>query len=122
MSSTEEIDGSVYQIEEKENVSSTTTDIVIGVLGNVASGKSTLVESLTRIKTARHNRELEKNCTNKLGYADANIYRCNKQDHPRPSCFRSAPSSHPDEFPCDRIGCGGLYKVQIFERKILINI
>ncbi len=39
------------------------------------------------------------------------IYKCENEQCPRPSCYRSAGSSKDDEFMCDRQGCGGKYKL-----------
>jgi translation initiation factor 2 subunit 3 len=40
------------------------------------------------------------------------IYKCDNEQCPRPSCYRSAGSSKDDEFPCDRPNCGGKFKLQ----------
>ncbi len=48
--------------------------ITIITLGHVAHGKSTLVRSITGVKTQKHKAELERNITIKLGYANAKIW------------------------------------------------
>lgn len=39
------------------------------------------------------------------------IYKCTNEECPRPSCYRSAGSNKDDEFPCDRPGCNGKFKL-----------
>lgn len=48
----------------------------IGTLGHVDNGKSTLVQALTGIWTARHSEELRRGITIRIGYADAAFYKC----------------------------------------------
>jgi len=48
----------------------------IGTLGHVDNGKSTLVQALTGVWTARHSEELRRGITIKIGYADAFVYKC----------------------------------------------
>lgn len=86
--------------------------INIGTIGHVAHGKSTVVKAISGVQTVRFKNELERNITIKLGYANAKIYRCDNPECPRPGCFRSYGSSHPDRFPCDRSGCKGMFTVQ----------
>ncbi|VDM80056.1 unnamed protein product, partial [Strongylus vulgaris] len=83
--------------------------INIGTIGHVAHGKSTLVKAISGVHTVKFKNELERNITIKLGYANAKIYRCSNIDCPRPGCYRSAGSSTPDRFPCERPGCGGQF-------------
>ena len=54
-------------------------EINIGTLGHVDNGKSTIVQSLTGVWTARHSEELRRGITIRVGYADASFYEC-------PSC------------------------------------
>lgn len=49
--------------------------INVGTIGHVAHGKSTVVRSLTDVKTQKHKSEKERNITIKLGYANAKVYR-----------------------------------------------
>ncbi|KAE9419254.1 hypothetical protein Angca_004830, partial [Angiostrongylus cantonensis] len=92
-----------------EEVISRQATINIGTIGHVAHGKSTLVKAISGVHTVKFKNELERNITIKLGYANAKIYRCSNIDCPRPGCYRSAGSSTPDRFPCERPGCGGQF-------------
>jgi len=51
-------------------------EVNIGTLGHVDNGKSTLVQALTDIWTARHSEELRRGITIRIGYADAYFYKC----------------------------------------------
>lgn len=53
-------------------------EVNIGTLGHVDNGKSTLVQALTGVWTARHSEELRRGITIKIGYADVFIYKCPK--------------------------------------------
>lgn len=75
--------------------------INIGTIGHVAHGKSTLVKAISGVQTVRFKNELERNITIKLGYANAKIYKCDDPAVPRPQCYTSRGSAHPDEFPCE---------------------
>ncbi len=57
----------------------------IGTTGHVDHGKTTLVQALTGIWTARHSEELKRGLTLKLGYADASFRKCPKC--PPPKCY-----------------------------------
>jgi translation initiation factor 2 subunit 3 len=46
----------------------------VGFIGSVSHGKSTTVERLTGTKTQKHSKELERNITINLGYANIKIY------------------------------------------------
>lgn len=50
----------------------------IGTIGHVAHGKSTVVASLTGVRTQKHQEEMEKNLTIHLGYANAKLFQCQK--------------------------------------------
>lgn len=65
--------------------------INIGMIGNVANGKSTVTRQLTGKVTQQHSSEKINNITIKLGYANAKIWKCDKC--PEPQCYRSSPSS-----------------------------
>lgn len=90
-----------------EEVISRQATINIGTIGHVAHGKSTLVKAISGVHTVKFKNELERNITIKLGYANAKIYRCSNPKCPRPGCYRSAGSSTPDRFKCERSGCDG---------------
>lgn len=60
----------------------------IGTLGHVDNGKSTLVQAITGIWTARHSEELKRGITIRIGYADAAFYKC--PVCPPPSCYTTS--------------------------------
>jgi translation initiation factor 2 subunit 3 len=70
-------------------------EINIGTLGHVDNGKSTLVQALTGVWTARHSEELRRGITIKIGYADAFIYKC-------PKC--RSPSNYTTQTKCPNCG------------------
>ena len=61
--------------------------INIGTIGHVAHGKSTLVRAVSEQNTVRHFKELFRNITIKLGYANAKLYKC--PNCPPPECYKS---------------------------------
>lgn len=85
--------------------------INIGTIGHVAHGKSTVVKAISGVQTVRFKNELERNITIKLGYANAKVFKCDNDSCPRPGCYRSAGSSSPDSFACDRMGCSGKFRL-----------
>lgn len=70
--------------------------INIGTIGHVAHGKSTVVKSMSGRSTVKFKKEIERNITIKLGYANAKIYRC--PDAPRLGSYRSFGSAKDDSF------------------------
>ena len=46
---------------------------MIGTIGHVAHGKSTVVKAISGVQTVRFKNELERNITIKLGYANAKV-------------------------------------------------
>ena len=64
-------------------------EVNIGVVGHVDHGKTTLVQAITGIWTARHSEELKRGMTIKLGYAEGDIYKCT--DCPEPEAYTSKP-------------------------------
>ena len=85
--------------------------INIGTIGHVAHGKSTVVKAISGVQTVRFKNELERNITIKLGYANAKIYKCDNEECPRPTCYRSYKSDKEVDPPCERTGCGGTYRL-----------
>ncbi|MEZ0393935.1 MAG: translation initiation factor IF-2 subunit gamma [Desulfurococcaceae archaeon] len=72
-------------------------EVNIGVVGHVDHGKTTLVQAITGIWTAKHSEELRRGMTIKLGYADANIAYCDSLSPPESyttseSCPDGSPS------------------------------
>src|SRR3989338_4548151 len=72
-----------------------------GTIGHVAHGKSTVVKSISGVKTVRFKSEVVRNITIKLGYANAKIYRCDRASHAAPGSYTSRGSGHADQFHCD---------------------
>lgn len=65
--------------------------IVIGTIGHVADGKSTITHALSGKKTQKYSNELVNGMTIVLGYANVKIYKCLLC--PDPKCLKSGPSS-----------------------------
>ncbi|KAB0369584.1 hypothetical protein FD755_018577 [Muntiacus reevesi] len=85
--------------------------INIDTTGHVAHRKSTVVKAISGVHTVRFKKELERNITIKLGYANAKIYKLDDPSCPQPECYRSCGSSTPDEFPKDIPGTKGNFKL-----------
>lgn len=85
--------------------------INIGTIGHVAHGKSTVVKAISGVQTVRFKNEQERNITIKLGYANAKIYKCDNEECPRPTCYRSYKSEKEVDPPCEREACRGRYKL-----------
>jgi translation initiation factor 2 subunit 3 len=85
--------------------------INIGTIGHVAHGKSTVVKAISGVQTVRFKNELERNITIKLGYANAKIYKCDNEECPRPTCYKSYKSEKEVDPLCERPGCGGTYQL-----------
>jgi translation initiation factor 2 subunit 3 len=85
--------------------------INIGTIGHVAHGKSTVVKAISGVQTVRFKNELERNITIKLGYANAKIYKCQNEECPRPTCYKSYKSDKEVNPACEREGCGGIMKL-----------
>ena len=85
--------------------------INIGTIGHVAHGKSTVVKAISGVQTVRFKRELVRNITIKLGYANAKVYKCDNPECPRPTCFKSYQSDKEVDPPCERKGCSGTYRL-----------
>eukprot|EP00761_Pharyngomonas_kirbyi_P012057 gb/GECH01012084.1/.p1 GENE.gb/GECH01012084.1/~~gb/GECH01012084.1/.p1 ORF type:complete len:927 (+),score=156.59 gb/GECH01012084.1/:1-2781(+) len=101
----------------KENLSPLTPEVIsrqatinIGTIGHVAHGKSTVVNAISGVKTIRFRREMIRNITIKLGYANAKIFKC--PTCPRPQCYAAFSSSKEDNPPCTVSGCESRMELQ----------
>lgn len=70
------------QHREEKVGTSLQPEVNIGTLGHVDNGKSTIVQALTGVWTARHSEELRRGITIRIGYADATFYECPKEKPP----------------------------------------
>jgi translation initiation factor 2 subunit 3 len=57
-------------------------ELNIGVIGHVDHGKTTLVQAITGVWTAKHSEELKRGMTIKLGYAECSIGLCTSCPEP----------------------------------------
>lgn len=77
-------------------------EVNIGVVGHVDHGKTTLVQALTGVWTARHSEELKRGMTIKLGYAEGNIAYC--EECKEPEAYTTEPT-------CKHCGSGSIPKL-----------
>ena len=70
--------------------------IILGMIGHVADGKSTISKALSGKKTQQFSDELEHGITIKLGYANVKFFKCNECAPPK--CYSSGPSSDMEKF------------------------
>jgi len=70
------------QHREYRAATSLQPEVNIGTLGHVDNGKSTIVQALTGVWTARHSEELRRGITIRIGYADATFYECPTEKPP----------------------------------------
>ena len=63
------------------------------------------MKAITKVKTGTHSEDIANNCTIRLGYANAKIYKCDTC--PRPKCYKSYGSEKEDSPDCDTVGCNG---------------
>jgi translation initiation factor 2 subunit 3 len=68
--------------------------IIIGSVGEVANGKSSVLREITGTNLMRFKKEAEKNMTIKLGYTNTKIYKC--PNCPKPYCYQV----HNDKLEC----------------------
>lgn len=64
--------------EERERPLPRQPEVNLGTLGHVDNGKSTLVQALSGVWTARHSEEMRRGITIRVGYADTAFYKCTK--------------------------------------------
>ncbi|WP_317896524.1 translation initiation factor IF-2 subunit gamma [Pyrofollis japonicus] len=66
----------------------------IGTAGHVDHGKTTLVQALTGVWTAKHSEELKRGMTIKLGYAEGEIWYCEGAEPP--DAYQPFPENCPE--------------------------
>ena len=69
-------------IKSKTKPISLQPELNIGLVGHVDHGKTTLVSKIYGKFTDTHSEELKRGITIRLGYADAEIYKCSIKDFP----------------------------------------
>ena len=69
-------------IKSKTKQISLQPELNIGLVGHVDHGKTTLVSKISGKFTDTHSEELKRGITIRLGYADAEIYKCSIKDFP----------------------------------------
>lgn len=76
----------------------------VGMIGNVAHGKSTLTKALSGITTGKFRAEQVANMTIKLGYANVKIYKCTapRAKCPPPECYQACGGAQKEAPPCKR--------------------
>ena len=64
--------------KKKQTLSQEQPVVSIGLFGHVDNGKTTLTRALTGKWTDTHSEEMKRGITIRLGYADADFYKCSK--------------------------------------------
>lgn len=62
----------------KEKKKALQPELNIGLIGHVDHGKTSLTKALSGRWTDTHSEEIKRGITIRLGYADVNVYKCNK--------------------------------------------
>lgn len=75
-------------------------EVNVGVVGHVDHGKTTLVQAITGVWTAKHSEELKRGMTIKLGYAECSVGLCESCRRPEayviePSCSACGSDEEP---------------------------
>mmetsp|Transcript_13860 Transcript_13860/g.27358 ORF Transcript_13860/g.27358 Transcript_13860/m.27358 type:complete len:1253 (-) Transcript_13860:538-4296(-) len=87
----------------------------IGLIGDVANGKSTLCKALTGKRTQQHSSEHKAHgATIRLGYANCCVLRCCNASCPPPGCFSTAPG----DAEVKAIACRVCGSAVIVERRV----
>jgi translation initiation factor 2 subunit 3 len=73
-------------ITEQPTIITEQPTIIIGSVGEVANGKSSVLREITGTNLMRFKKEAEKNMTIKLGYTNTKIYKC--PNCPKPYCYQ----------------------------------
>ncbi|ALL00167.1 translation initiation factor IF-2 subunit gamma [Pyrodictium delaneyi] len=71
-----------FDMDEIEAQRRRQPEVNIGTAGHVDHGKTTLVQALTGVWTAKHSEELKRGMTIKLGYAEGEIWYCEGVEGP----------------------------------------
>src|SRR3989338_3024916 len=64
--------------KKKQTLSREQPVVSIGLFGHVDNGKTTLTRALTGKWTDTHSEEMKRGITIRLGYADADFYKCSQ--------------------------------------------
>ncbi|MGA1793299.1 MAG: translation initiation factor IF-2 subunit gamma [Thermoplasmatota archaeon] len=76
-------------------------EVNIGLVGHVDHGKTTLTEAFSGVWTDTHSEEIKRGITIKLGYADAEFFKCPKCEEPK--CYSTKPKCPSCGGKCDFI-------------------
>lgn len=73
------------------NVINNQATIIVGMIGSVSNGKSSIIKMISGSATQRHKDEQQTNRTIRVGYSNAKIFKCNECEEPL--CYQSTSSS-----------------------------
>lgn len=83
-----------FDVDEIEAQRRRQPEMNIGTAGHVDHGKTTLVQALTGVWTAKHSEELKRGMTIKLGYAEGEIWYCEGAEPPE--AYQPFPENCPE--------------------------
>ncbi len=83
-----------FDMDEIEAQRRRQPEMNIGTAGHVDHGKTTLVQALTGVWTAKHSEELKRGMTIKLGYAEGEIWYCEGAEPPE--AYQPFPENCPE--------------------------